>query len=177
MLIRRQIGYLIIMQSFVFPFTSAFLKPPSLRNSPFRVIASGLASRKKVREDNDGTYPRAIAPLYKPKTANQELYAKYLGQSQYPIVLGIGPAGCGKTLFACVSAIQELRRGNIQKIVLTRPTVAVEEEELEEGGNEVMLLPLSSTLVEEGGGAEEDGEISAEADSKLLQPLSNLKEA
>jgi phosphate starvation-inducible protein PhoH and related proteins len=130
MLIRRQIGYLIIMQSFIFPFTSAFLKPPSLRNSPFRVIASGLASRKKVRDDDDGTYPRAIAPLYKPKTANQELYAKYLGQSQYPIVLGIGPAGCGKTLLACVSAIQELRRGNIQKIVLTRPTVAVEEEEL-----------------------------------------------
>jgi phosphate starvation-inducible PhoH-like protein len=74
--------------------------------------------------------PRDIAPLYKPKTMNQELYVKYLSNPNYPIVLGIGPAGCGKTLFACVTAIQELRRGTIQKIVLTRPTVAVEEEEL-----------------------------------------------
>ena len=73
---------------------------------------------------------RDIRPLYKPKTINQELYSKCLLNPQYPIVLGIGPAGCGKTLFACVTAIQELRRGTIQKIVLTRPTVAVEEEEL-----------------------------------------------
>lgn len=73
---------------------------------------------------------RDISPLYKPKTINQELYFKCLMNPNYPIVLGIGPAGCGKTLFACVTAIQELRRGTIQKIVLTRPTVAVEEEEL-----------------------------------------------
>ena len=73
---------------------------------------------------------RDIRPLYKPKTINQELYSKCLLNPQYPIVLGIGPAGCGKTLFACLTAIQELRRGTIQKIVLTRPTVAVEEEEL-----------------------------------------------
>jgi phosphate starvation-inducible PhoH-like protein len=72
----------------------------------------------------------AIARQYKPKTQNQELYAKYLKDTKYPIVFGIGPAGCGKTLFACIQAIRELNSNNIQKIILTRPIVPVEEEEL-----------------------------------------------
>jgi phosphate starvation-inducible PhoH-like protein len=73
---------------------------------------------------------RSLAPVYKPKSENQELYVKYLTDKTVPIVLGIGPAGCGKTLFACVSAINELRSGNIKKVILTRPIVPVEEEEL-----------------------------------------------
>lgn len=73
---------------------------------------------------------RNIAPQYKPKTANQELYLNYLNDNKFPIVFGIGPAGCGKTLFACITAIKELISGNVQKIVITRPIVAVEEEEL-----------------------------------------------
>ena len=67
-------------------------------------------------------------PLYKPKTANQELYLRFLNDNSVKIVLGVGPAGCGKTLFACHRAIEELRSGNIQKIVVTRPMVAVEDE-------------------------------------------------
>jgi len=44
------------------------------------------------------------------------------------IVLGVGPAGCGKTLFACHRAIEEFMEGGIQKIVITRPMVSVEDE-------------------------------------------------
>lgn len=73
---------------------------------------------------------RSLAPIYKPRSENQELYVQYLTDKNCPIVLGIGPAGCGKTLFACVSAIHQLRSGNIKKIVLTRPIVPVEEEEI-----------------------------------------------
>ena len=46
------------------------------------------------------------------------------------IVVGVGPAGCGKTLFACYTAIQELKYGNIEKIVMTRPLVSVDKEDL-----------------------------------------------
>jgi phosphate starvation-inducible PhoH-like protein len=46
------------------------------------------------------------------------------------IVLSVGAAGSGKTLFACYTAIQELRRGMVTKIVMTRPVVPVEEEEI-----------------------------------------------
>lgn len=73
---------------------------------------------------------RSLAPLYKPRSQNQHQYVAHLIDSGVPIVLGIGPAGCGKTLFACVSAIEGLKKGTFQKIVLTRPIVPVEEEEL-----------------------------------------------
>lgn len=69
-----------------------------------------------------------MTPLYKPKGVNQELYCKYLNDNKVNLVLGIGPAGSGKTLFACEKAINELNSGNIQKIILTRPVVSVEEE-------------------------------------------------
>jgi phosphate starvation-inducible PhoH-like protein len=67
-------------------------------------------------------------PLYKPRTLNQEIYLRFLTDKNVKIVLGVGPAGCGKTLFACHRAIEELRAGNIKKIIITRPMVAVEDE-------------------------------------------------
>lgn len=67
-------------------------------------------------------------PLYKPRTLNQEIYLRYLTDKNVKIVLGVGPAGCGKTLFACHRAIEELRAGSIKKIIITRPMVAVEDE-------------------------------------------------
>jgi len=73
---------------------------------------------------------RAISPVYTPRTANQKTYVKYLGEPDTKIVLGVGAAGSGKTLFACYSAIQELRQGSIAKIIMTRPVVPVEEEEI-----------------------------------------------
>jgi phosphate starvation-inducible PhoH-like protein len=85
---------------------------------------------KKSSISNEVGAIRHMAPTYRPKTLNQELYVKYLADINTPIVLGVGPAGCGKTLFACITAIQELRKGNIQKIILTRPIVPVEDEEL-----------------------------------------------
>ena len=69
-------------------------------------------------------------PKYVPKSDNQETYVNFLQNSNIPIVLGVGPAGCGKTMFACIQAIQELQKGTIDKIILTRPVVPVEEEEL-----------------------------------------------
>lgn len=73
---------------------------------------------------------KSLVPLYKPRSENQRQYVAHLGDDSVPIVLGIGPAGCGKTLFACLSAIEGLKKGVYQKIVLTRPIVPVEEEEL-----------------------------------------------
>jgi phosphate starvation-inducible protein PhoH and related proteins len=73
---------------------------------------------------------RTLVPAYKPRSENQKTYVSHLANASVPIVFGIGPAGCGKTLFACVRAIDGLRSGDFQKIVLTRPVVPVEEEEL-----------------------------------------------
>jgi phosphate starvation-inducible PhoH-like protein len=65
---------------------------------------------------------------YKPKTENQKLYMDCLDNNNIHILFGLGPAGCGKTLFACIKAIRELKLGNIDKIVLTRPIVSVDED-------------------------------------------------
>jgi phosphate starvation-inducible PhoH-like protein len=68
--------------------------------------------------------------LYKPKNANQEKYVKYLNDEDLKIIVSVGPAGTGKTMFACMKAIQLLKSGSLNKIIITRPIVAVEEEEL-----------------------------------------------
>jgi phosphate starvation-inducible protein PhoH and related proteins len=73
---------------------------------------------------------KSLAPTYRPRSDNQKQYVSHLQNDDVSIVFGIGPAGCGKTLFACVTAIEGLKRGDYQKIILTRPIVPVEEEEL-----------------------------------------------
>jgi phosphate starvation-inducible protein PhoH and related proteins len=65
---------------------------------------------------------------------------KTLGQRQYvqsikknDLVFGIGPAGTGKTYLAVVMAVNALRNGNVNKIILTRPAV--------EAGESLGFLP------------------------------------
>jgi phosphate starvation-inducible PhoH-like protein len=73
---------------------------------------------------------KSISPLYTPKTPNQLLYSESLDNTEKTMTVALGPAGSGKTLLACVHAISCLKRGEIRKIVLTRPLVSVEEEEI-----------------------------------------------
>jgi len=68
--------------------------------------------------------------LYSPKSEAQHSYVSLLRDSKIPLVIALGPAGCGKTLFACMQAVTELNNGNVHKIVMTRPLVSVEEEEI-----------------------------------------------
>jgi len=67
-------------------------------------------------------------PKYLPKSENQKHYVRALEDVDTPLVFVLGPAGTGKTLFACLTAIQGLRSGAFDRIVLTRPLVTVEEE-------------------------------------------------
>ena len=68
--------------------------------------------------------------LYSPKTENQKLYVDSLNNDNNDIIVVTGPAGSGKTMFACLSAIELLKKNVIRRIILTRPIVSVEEEEL-----------------------------------------------
>jgi len=96
--------------------------------SKYRSLA--MRAKKNSDDDDHSVGQRFIAPVYKPKTANQKLYCQYLGEHDTKIVLAVGSAGSGKTLFACYTAIQDLRKGLFQKIIITRPVVPVEEEEI-----------------------------------------------
>ena len=56
-----------------------------------------------------------------PKTLNQKRYLEAIFGNE--IVFGIGPAGTGKTYLAMAAAIDALLKGDIEKIILTRPAV------------------------------------------------------
>jgi phosphate starvation-inducible PhoH-like protein len=64
----------------------------------------------------------------KPRNPNQEKYLKMLESATHPIIIATGPAGCGKSLWACVQGVRMLQKGAINKLVLTRPAVSVDEE-------------------------------------------------
>ena len=66
--------------------------------------------------------------IYKPKTINQQKYLTAIDNEENKLIIVHGPAGTGKTLFACVNAIEYLKNNIVEKIVLTRPVVSVEEE-------------------------------------------------
>ena len=66
---------------------------------------------------------------FTPKTPNQKHYFNILENRKKKIVVVNGPAGCGKTLFACIQGIILLEKNAINKIVLTRPTVLIEKED------------------------------------------------
>jgi len=66
--------------------------------------------------------------MYTPKTANQKAYVNALTNKNDSITVVVGPAGTGKTLLACNAAINYFKEGKIDKIIITRPVVPVEED-------------------------------------------------
>lgn len=63
-----------------------------------------------------------------PKTLNQETYINLLTDPDKIIIFATGPAGTGKTMLAMLAGIKALKEGVINKIVLTRPAVGVDDE-------------------------------------------------
>ena len=66
-----------------------------------------------------------------PKTRNQKAYTDAIRKHQ--VVFGIGPAGTGKTYLAVALAVDALNRGEVNRIILTRPAV--------EAGESLGFLP------------------------------------
>jgi len=66
-----------------------------------------------------------------PRTNNQNYYVEAIKRND--LVVGIGPAGTGKTFLAVASALAELEEGLISRIILTRPVV--------EAGEKLGFLP------------------------------------
>ena len=63
-----------------------------------------------------------------PRNRNQETYVLKLLDAQKDIVFGIGPAGTGKTLLAVQVAVKQFKEGKVDKIIVTRPAVSVDED-------------------------------------------------
>lgn len=65
--------------------------------------------------------------MISPRTFTQRKYLDLLS-STAPIIIGTGPAGTGKTLLACHAGSKALISGQVQRLVLTRPAVSVDEQ-------------------------------------------------
>jgi len=63
-----------------------------------------------------------------PRNKHQETYMLQLLDPKKDIVFGIGPAGTGKTLIAVQVAVKLFKEGEIDKIIVTRPAVSVDED-------------------------------------------------
>jgi phosphate starvation-inducible PhoH-like protein len=63
-----------------------------------------------------------------PKNLRQEDYIVHLDDLDKHIVFAMGPAGTGKTLLGVLAAIKALKEGQIEKIVVTRPAISVDEQ-------------------------------------------------
>lgn len=65
-----------------------------------------------------------------PRGKNQEKYINAIFDDQYSIVFGVGPAGTGKTMLGTQAAIKGLADGKYEKIVITRPNVAMDDRDI-----------------------------------------------
>ena len=63
-----------------------------------------------------------------PKSRGQEDLVLRLLDHRMDIVVAVGPAGTGKTYLAMQAALRSLRMGRIERVILTRPAVGVEDE-------------------------------------------------
>ena len=74
---------------------------------------------KKLHDCRMDVGPRK-APVF-PRTFGQKIYAQAMHDKD--ITFGIGPAGTGKTYLAMALAISTLLRGDVSRIILTRPAI------------------------------------------------------
>lgn len=72
-----------------------------------------------------------VKKLIQPKTAGQAAYLQLMSDND--IVIGIGPAGTGKTYLAVAAAVDALVRKRVRRIILARPAV--------EAGESLGFLP------------------------------------
>ena len=103
----------------------------SRRSFEKNIIVSKLDLLSLSEKLNSAVSSKAKArSKFQPRGEDQELYVRHLNDPVVKIVAGVGAAGTGKTLFACDEAIQQLFQGNINKIILTRPLITVEDENI-----------------------------------------------
>jgi len=65
---------------------------------------------------------------YEPKTENQRKYVELLNNKNNTLIVAVGSAGSGKTMYACLKAVELLKNKQTRKIIITRPVVSVEED-------------------------------------------------
>ena len=109
-------------------------KGSSLTDQTVRYVVNMVAddAAEEVRElTSDAVSYTVTGKPVRPRTVGQKHYLTAI--SENTIVLGIGPAGTGKTYLAVAMAVKALRAHEVSRIILTRPAV--------EAGEKLGFLP------------------------------------
>jgi len=93
-----------------------------------RALRLGLTSDSVVASGTNVTTPRRVI---RPRTPGQARYLEALSKND--LVLGLGPAGTGKTYLAVAVGVSLLARGEVDRLILSRPAV--------EAGERLGFLP------------------------------------
>ena len=99
-----------------------------------RYVTSMVSDGSAEQLDNligDGVCVTATGKIVRPRTVGQKKYIDDIKNNT--IVLGIGPAGTGKTYLAVAMAAKAFKAHEVNKIILTRPAV--------EAGEKLGFLP------------------------------------
>ena len=96
----------------------------------FEVVKEGHQEQIKNMSD-DAICITMSGRVVKPKTLGQKKYVDAIRNNT--IVLGVGPAGTGKTYLSVAMAVKSFKAHEINKIILTRPAV--------EAGEKLGFLP------------------------------------
>lgn len=94
------------------------------------MVADG-AEEQLAELSGDGVCITSSGKIVRPRTVGQKHYLDAIKNNT--IVLGIGPAGTGKTYLAVAMAVKAFREHKVKKIILTRPAV--------EAGEKLGFLP------------------------------------
>ena len=97
---------------------------------PDDVLRLSMESGREVSAGGRIVLP-GIRKIITPKTSGQAEYLQLMADND--IVVGIGPAGTGKTYLAVAAAVDALSRKRVKRIVLARPAV--------EAGESLGFLP------------------------------------
>lgn len=94
-------------------------------NTDRRFNGNAVIDLNNFREEKPSKYKRVEIT---PRNLRQEDYLSYLENPKKDMVFALGPAGTGKTLIATLWAVKQLKAGQVDRIVVTRPAVSVDEQ-------------------------------------------------
>ena len=109
-------------------------------NLNFSYFETELRMFERKKKVNSNSNKAKAVIKYKFETWKKTIIPKSLGQNSYfealnnyELVFGLGPAGTGKSYLAVAKGIDMLKKGLVEKIILTRPAV--------EAGERLGFLP------------------------------------
>lgn len=95
------------------------------------VLRMSLEIEREGADTREGIVLPGVRKIIQPKTPGQAEYLRLI--AEHEIVVGIGPAGTGKTYLAVAAAVDNLMRKRVRRIILARPAV--------EAGESLGFLP------------------------------------